>query len=377
MRSTMRSALFAGLLAGVLAGGAAAQGNAPAATPGPAASGAAAAAPEPKPDDSNAQRARSQPGNNAPFWRNVHDSGSAPGITSLPGAEKGVLIQPIVQYPGSRRTTAGEAWREVRNRWIIPYGGALIIIAVLAIAAFYFTRGPIGLHEPETGRVIERFTPFERATHWTTAISFSVLAISGLVMSFGKFLLLPVIGGALFGWLTYALKTAHNFFGPLFAVSMVVMFVDYLRHNLPQRGDLHWLMKGGGMLGGGEPPSHKFNAGEKIVFWGGMLVLGGAVVASGWVLDRLVPSMEYLRSDMHVAHMVHAIAAMFMMALFCGHIYLGSIGMKGAYHAMRTGYVDETWAREHHRYWYDDIRDGKIPAQRSGHPPPVVERRAT
>ena len=338
---------------------------APAASGAPAGAGTAAVVPEPSPADTNAQRAKTQPGNNAPFWRGVRESGTMPGVTNLPGAEQGVLIQAMTQYPGSNLTTAGEAWRQVRNRWIIPYGGSLIVIALLALALYYFARGPIGGHEPNTGRVIQRFTYFERAAHWSNAIAFSVLAISGLVMAFGKFLLLPLIGGALFGWLTYALKTAHNFVGPLFTVSLVIVFLTFLRSNMPGRDDLRWLAKGGGMFGGGEPPSHRFNAGEKLVFWIGVFVLGALVVSTGLVLDKVIPGLDYLRADMQVAHMWHSIGAMLMMALFLGHIYMGTIGMEGAYRAMKTGYVDEGWAREHHRYWYDDIRDGKIPVERS------------
>ena len=243
---------------------------------------------EPQPGDTNAQRSKSQPGNNAPFWRGVRESGTTPGVTNLPGAEQGVLIQAMTQYPGSRLTTAGEAWRQVRNHWIIPYGGSLIVIVLLALALYYFARGPLGGHEPNTGRVIQRFTYFERAAHWSNAIAFCVLAISGLVMAFGKFLLLPLIGGALFGWLTYVLKTAHNFVGPLFAVSLVIVFLTFLRSNMPSRDDLRWLAKGGGLFGGGEPPSHRFNAGEKLVFWGGVFVLGALVVSTGLVLDKVI-----------------------------------------------------------------------------------------
>jgi formate dehydrogenase subunit gamma len=320
---------------------------------------------EPKADESNAVRTKTQPGNNAPFWRAVRESGDQQGVTNLPGAEKGTLIQSFVQYPGSRYTTAGEAWRQARNQWIIPYGGALILIAMLAIGLFYWRRGPMGGHLPDTGRKIERFTYFERAAHWSVAISFVVLAVSGLVMAFGKFFLLPIIGATLFGWLTYALKTAHNFAGPVFSVALLVFIVTYVRDNLPRADDLKWLAKGGGMFGGEEVPSHRFNAGEKIVFWGGVIVLGLVVVGSGLVLDKLIPGMAYLRGDMQVAQMIHAVASVLMMAMFCGHIYLGSIGMKGAYQGMRTGYVDEGWAKEHHELWYDDIKAGKIPAQRS------------
>ncbi|WP_119354504.1 formate dehydrogenase subunit gamma [Azohydromonas sediminis] len=330
---------------------------------------------DPRPDESNAERAKSQPGNNAPFWRAVRESGEQAGYTSLPGAEKGVLIQSFVQYPGSRYTTAGEAWRQVRNNFILPYGGALLVIVALAIAMFYWRKGPLGGHERDTGRLIERFTPFERSAHWVNAIAFVVLAVSGIVMAWGKYFLLPVLGGTLFGWLTYALKNAHNFAGPLFSVSLVVVIVTFLRDNLPRKGDLGWLLRFGGLLGDREVPSHRFNAAEKLLFWGGVFVLGLIVAASGLVLDKVFPTLlEYTRGQMQVAHMIHAVAATLMMVAFMGHIYIGTIGMKGAYSAMRTGYVDEGWAKEHHELWYDDIKAGKIPAKRSAEaaPAPVV-----
>ncbi len=320
---------------------------------------------EPKPDETNAQRARSQPGNNAPIWRAARESGSQPGTTTAAGAEAGTLIQAFTQYPGSRLTTAGEAWRQTRNNWIIPYGGSLLLLVVVAIGLFYWRRGSMGGHLPDTGRVIERFTYLERAAHWSVAICFVVLAVSGVVMAYGKSFLLPIIGGTLFGWLTYALKTVHNFAGPLFAVALLVLIANYLRDNLPRPGDLHWLAKGGGMFGGQEIPSHRFNAGEKIVFWGGVMLLGLVVVGSGLWLDKLIPGLAYLRADMQIAQMIHSVASVLMMALFCGHIYLGTIGMQGAYQGMRTGYVDEAWAKEHHALWFDDIKAGKIPAQRS------------
>ncbi len=320
---------------------------------------------EPKPDETNAQRAKSQPGNNAPAWRAARDSGNSPGTTTASGAEAGTLIQAFTQYPGSRYTTAGEAWRQTRNNWIVPYGGSLLLLVVIAIGLFYWRRGSMGGHVPDTGRVIERFTYFERAAHWGVAISFVVLAVSGLVMAYGKFFLLPIIGGTLFGWLTYALKTAHNFAGPLFVVALLVFIVAYIRDNFPRAGDLNWLAKGGGMFGGQEIASHRFNAGEKVVFWGGVIVLGLIVAGSGLWLDKLIPGLAYLRADMQVAQMVHAVASVLMMAMFLGHIYLGTIGMKGAYQGMRTGYVDEGWAKEHHELWYDDIKAGKIPARRS------------
>ncbi|GAB3503519.1 formate dehydrogenase subunit gamma [Curvibacter fontanus] len=314
----------------------------------------------------NAERARVQPGNNAPVWRQV--GAGVTGYSSLPkdqAPEAGNLIQPFVQYPGSLLTNAGEAWRQVRNQWIIPYGGALILIALGAVGIFYWRKGSIRLHGSETGRKIERFTAFERSAHWANAIAFCILAISGLVMAFGKFFLHPVIGGTLYGWLTYVLKNLHNFAGPVFAVSLVVVFITFLRDNLPRKEDITWLLKGGGLFSGQEVPSHRFNAGEKVIFWGGVFLLGIIVVASGLFLDKLLPGFVYERGSMQIAHMVHAVATVLMMAMFIGHIYLGTIGMDGAYKAMKTGYVDETWAKEHHELWYDDVKAGKIPAQRT------------
>ena len=198
MRSLLRSFAAASALGAALLT-ASFSAQAQAAPAGPPAGFVAPA--EPKPDENNAQRAETQPGNNAPFWRAVRESGGQQGYTSLPGVEKGTLIQGFVQYPGSRLTTAGEAWRQVRNHWIIPYGGALLLLVTVAIAIFYWRKGPLGGHIADTGRTVERFTPFERAAHALNALAFVLLAISGIVMAFGKFFLLPVLGATLFGWL--------------------------------------------------------------------------------------------------------------------------------------------------------------------------------
>ena len=318
----------------------------------------------------NAERAKVQPGNNAPMWRQV--GSGVTGYSSLPKSEApeaGNLIQPFVKYPGSNLTNAGEAWRQVRNNWLIPYGGSLLVIVMLALAIVYFTKGPMKTTLPATGRKIERFTPFERAAHWANAIAFVALGVSGVVMAYGKFFLLPIIGGTLFGWLTYALKNLHNFAGPLFAVSLVVVFFTFLKDNWPEKGDLQWLLKGGGMLGGGHaPPTNRFNPGSKAIFWGGVFFLGMFIIASGFMLDKIIPGLVYERATMQIAHMVHGVTSVFLLAMFLAHAYLGSVGMDGAYEGMRHGYVDEAWAQEHHEYWYDDVKAGKIPAQRSQPP---------
>lgn len=380
----MKKAFYSALLLACVATGALAQNKAADAAPAAPVSGVVASDTgaiksqnimEVRPDanlepgyatQTNAERNKVQPGNNTPFWRQV--GAGVTGTSTLPfsqAPEAGNLIQPFVQYPGSSLTNAGEAWRQVRNNWIIPYGGALLLLVVVAIGLFFKAKGSIALHGAETGKKIERFTYFERAAHWTNAIAFVILAVSGVIMAFGKFFLHPVIGATLFGWLTYALKNAHNFVGPVFAVSLLVVLGTFLKDNLPKKEDLDWLLKGGGLFSGHEPTSHRFNAGEKAVFWGGVFFLGFIVVGSGLVLDKLLPGLVYERSTMQIAHMIHGVATVLMMALFIGHIYMGTIGMKGAYDGMSTGYVDETWAKEHHGLWYDDIKAGKIPAQRT------------
>jgi formate dehydrogenase subunit gamma len=314
----------------------------------------------------NGERTKVQPGNNAPVWRQV--GSGVTGTSSLPKSEApeaGNLIQPFVQYPGSSLTNAGEAWRQVRNNWLIPYGGAFILIVLGAIAVFYWRVGCIKLHDKPTGRLIERFTPFERSAHMINAAAFSILAISGLVMAFGKFFLLPVIGTTLFGWLAYVLKNAHNFAGPLFAVSLLIVIGTFIKDNMPAKGDMNWLLKGGGMFSEHEVKSGRFNAGEKMVFWAGVFVLGLVVVGSGLVMDKLVPGLDYSRSTMQVAHMVHSVSNILMVVMFMGHIYLGTLGTEGAFEGMKTGYVDETWAKEHHELWYEDVKAGRVPAQRS------------
>ncbi len=371
---------FAALALAAVSGLASAQ-SAPAAAPAPAVQSANildikdASSDPGYAEQNNAQRNQVQPGNNAPMWRQVGQG--VTGYSSLPKSqapEAGNLIQPFVQYPGSMLTNAGEAWRQTRNNLIIPYGGAFLVIVLGAIALFYWGKGTMRLHGAETGRQIERFTPFERSAHWANAIAFVVLAVSGIFMAFGKYFILPVVGSTIFGFITYVLKNAHNFAGPLFAVSLPIVFFTFVKDNLPSREDWAWLVRFGGMLGGQEVPSHRFNAGEKVLFWLGVFLLGAVVIASGLVLDKLIPGLIYERATMQVSHMIHAVAAVVMMAMFMGHIYMGTIGMQGAYKAMRTGYVDETWAKEHHELWANDIAAGKIPAQRSGAMPEPTTR---
>lgn len=311
-----------------------------------------------------AERTKVQPGNLAPTFREIKEGGR--NYSSLPAPEAGVLIQPKAQFFGqARATTAGEAWREYRNGPLTKIGGWLLIVAVLGIAAMYFIRGPIKLKEGRTGRLIERFTSVERLAHWIMAISFLILAATGITMLFGKYVVLPVFGHTLFGLLAYLCKSIHNFVGPVFTVSTVAVFVIYVKDNLPEASDLKWLIRAGGAIGKGHVSAGRFNAGEKLWFWGGVVALGLVVSASGFVLDMLFPGIEYTRGNMQIANAIHLAGAVLFASMSLAHIYIGTIGMEGAYEAMRTGYVDDTWAKEHHDLWYDDVKSGKVPRVRT------------
>jgi formate dehydrogenase subunit gamma len=325
------------------------------AAPGAMAQGAPAAPPaatSASPSDgaeAQALRQRTQPGNNAPVWREVNSGQEH--FTTLPRNEGGVLIQ-----------RWGESWRQLRNGPVTQVGGWALVLTVVAAAGFFAWRGRIKLSEPRTGRKIERFTLVERTIHWSMAISFVLLALTGLSLLFGKHVVVPLVGHGAFSWIAAAAKLVHNYLGPLFAVTVVCAFVAFVRDNIPNRGDLLWARKAGGLLNGEHVPSHRFNAGEKTWFWGGVFLLGLAVSASGFVLD--FPNFEQTRATMQLAWTVHVIGALLFMMGAVGHVYIGTIGMEGAYEAMRTGYVDETWAREHHEWWYDDVVAGRIPAHR-------------
>jgi formate dehydrogenase subunit gamma len=315
--------------------------SAPAAQPGSAAA-----------TKQQVERGVSQPGNNAPVWREVR-SGQNNNYTTVKGREAGVLVQ-----------SSGDTWRQIRNGPITVYGGWIVVLVALAIAAFYVTRGPIKTRDKPTGNLIYRFSVVERWAHWTMAISFCLLAVTGLITLFGKHVLLPVIGYTLFSWLAILGKNVHNFVGPVFMASIVVFFVIYVKDNWPSKDDAHWIATGGGLFSGKHVASGRFNAGEKSWFWFGVVGLGVISSISGLIM--LFPNLEQLRLTMQQAHVVHSVSGVLFLTLALGHIYVGTIGIEGSYQAMRTGYVDESWAKDHHETWYEETKQGGTQAPTGG-----------
>ncbi|HEX3098174.1 MAG TPA: formate dehydrogenase subunit gamma [Usitatibacter sp.] len=287
-----------------------------------------------------------------PGWNNPPTNWDAvserPQYASLPGRERNVLIQ-----------GAGREWRSLRNGPATQIGGWAIVLVLAAIIVFYLIKGPIRLHGAPTGRLIERFNAVERAAHWTMAASFVTLGLTGIIMFFGKYLILPWLGYTGFSWLTIVSKNLHNFVGPLFIFSIIVGFLIFVKDNFLRSMDWKWMAHFGGMFSGHEMPSGRFNGMEKMWFWGGLTVLGLVMSVTGLILD--FPNWNQAREAMQLSNLVHVTAAVIFIVLSFAHIYMGTIGMEGAYRAMRDGYVDEEWAREHHSIWYEEVKQGKRP----------------
>jgi formate dehydrogenase subunit gamma len=250
-----------------------------------------------------------------------------------------VLIQP-----------AGRTWdhfHQVTLHWL---GGIAILGTLAALAASYFFLGRLRISAGRSGRKVLRFKAFERFVHWLTAVSFVVLGITGLNITFGKRLLLPLIGNDAFSAFSQAAKYAHNFISFPFVLALVLIIVIFIKDNIPDKIDIEWLKQGGGFIKSKHAPARRFNAGEKLVFWGA-LGAGAAVSVSGFLL--LFPFYVTDIFGMQIAQVVHSVVAVLFVALILGHIYIGTLGMEGAFEAMWTGEVDYNWAKEHHDLWLE------------------------
>lgn len=298
------------------------------------------------------QQQQTQPLNNAPVWREVRSEDA--GFVTIKTPEAGVLIQ-----------SEGMLWRALRNGPVTFYGGVLLLLVPTAIGLFYLRKGSLKLHEPPTGRKAQRFSGFERFVHWGTAISFVILSLSGLAMLFGKHVLTPVLGHWLAAMLILAGKTLHNYLGPVFLAFLIVMIVSYARDNFWEACDALWIRKVGGLASGEHVPSGRFNFGEKAWFWIGVTLLGLTVSGTGLVLD--FPNFGQTRGVLQTISLIHDVAATLLILMSLGHIYMGTLGVEGALDSMKTGEVDEAWAKEHHEYWYNDIKAGK-----TGRPGPAA-----
>lgn len=267
------------------------------------------------------------------------------GRISIPDANARFLEQP-----------QGRTWRMFHERWAPWIAGVAILGVTLALIVFFLVRGRIRLEESERSRAtILRFDGFERFTHWTVATSFLLLAFTGLNYIFGKRLLMPLIGPAAFGDVTQWAKYVHNFVAWPFMFGIVVMAFIWARDNAPRGVDWVWLKAGGGLLSRSRAhlSAGRFNAGQKIMFWG-VLVAGFVMSATGLVL--MFPLRVTDVGGMQWASGIHSLLGVVFFASILAHIYIGTIGMEGAFRAMGEGEVDLAWAQRHHDLWVAEQR---------------------
>jgi formate dehydrogenase subunit gamma len=270
------------------------------------------------------------------------------GRITIPDAQESVLIQP-----------QGQKWRhfhQVTLHWI---GGIAMIGMLVLLAVFYLVRGTVKISSGRSGRTILRFDALERTVHWMTAVSFIVLGISGLNITFGRSLLLPLMDPQTFTNFSEALKYAHNYLSFPFTIGILFMLFMWVKDNIPDRTDLEWLKEGGGMVGDKHPPARRFNAGQKGIFW--IVVLGGVAMAiSGYLLMFPFYAGTGI-ADMQWAQVIHGVIGVLFIAAIFAHIYIGTLGMEGAFEAMGEGEVDVNWAKEHHSLWVKEEM-GKSPS---------------
>jgi formate dehydrogenase subunit gamma len=262
------------------------------------------------------------------------------GRIDIPNERARVLLQP-----------AGRQWdhfHEITLHWL----GAIVIVGMIAaLAAAYLVIGRLRISKGRSGRKVLRFSSFERFSHWLTAASFVVLGLTGLNITFGKIVLLPIIGPEAFSSMSEAAKYVHNYVSAAFVIGLVLIVALWIKDNLPQKVDIDWIKQGGGFIKSKHAPSGRFNAGEKLVFWFA-LGAGAAVIISGCLL--IFPFYVTDIAGMQIAQVVHAVIAVLFIAVIIAHIYIGTLGMEGAFEAMATGEVDLNWAKEHHDLWLEE-----------------------
>jgi formate dehydrogenase subunit gamma len=272
------------------------------------------------------------------------------GRIDIPDQRESVLIQP-----------AGRTW-DYFHEVILHWFGTIVILGMIVVLAIaYFVLGRMRISAGRAGIKVPRFTGFERFSHWLTAVSFVVLGLTGLNITFGKLVLLPLIGPDNFSDLSQAAKYVHNFVSFSFVVGLILIVELWIKDNIPRKADIEWLKEGGGFIKSKHPPAGRFNAGEKLVFWFA-LGAGAAVIVSGYLL--MFPFYATDIAGMQIAQTVHAIVAVLFVAVILGHIYIGTLGMEGAFEAMGEGSVDLNWAKEHHSLWSEEMRAAGVDSHR-------------
>jgi formate dehydrogenase subunit gamma len=272
--------------------------------------------------------------------------GNVAGRITIPDQNAGYLIKPD-----------NKLWAALQGDTLHQISIWAVIGMVALLTLFYVIRGKIRVDGGLSGRKILRFNTIERFAHWTLASTFIILALSGLNLIIGKTVILPLLGEGAFGTLSAWGKIAHNYLAWPFMVALVMVLLLWVVHNIPNRLDLEWIKQGGGLVKKGvHPPAKKFNAGQKIIFWA--VIAGGAALSYTGVM-LLFPAVAGTPADWQFFQTIHALTAAVLSAIIIAHIYIGSVGMEGAFDAMGSGEVDENWAKEHHSLWVEEVKGAK------------------
>jgi formate dehydrogenase subunit gamma len=299
------------------------------------------------PSDRQAAPVVTVPNPGSDLWRNVRArTGEPAGLTQVRGVETGRLINPN-----------GDKFQQFRSDQIIEKGKWVLVAVVGILLAFFLISGRARIKSGLTGEKILRFDIYKRVLHWVMAVLFLFLAITGLILLFGRYFMLPWMGPEAFGVVASASKEGHNLFGPLFLLSVIMFLFSYACRNIPRWVDIKWMFRMGGLLGKGHPDAGFFNGGEKIWFW---LVMVGGLIISVTGLVLVMQMFGQGRELMQLSLIVHAIAAIILIGGSFGHMYM-SFNIEGAMDSMTTGYVEKNWAKEHHNLWADKCeQDGKV-----------------
>ena len=278
------------------------------------------------------------------LWMNVrHNTESTKMTSQVKNVDSNMLInQQAVR------------WTHFRMNQLISYGSIALVSITSLILLFYLIRGKIKIKGGLSGNMVHRFSDYERVLHWVLAIVFLFLAVTGLTLLFGRSLLIPIMGNEIFSVLASASKESHNLFGPIFLFSLILMLVRFVRRNIYAKGDLTWLLRGGGIIGHSPVTGGFFNMGEKTWYWL-VILIGLAISLSGLIL--VSPNMGQSRMIMELSHVVHGVGAILLIAISFGHVYLASMGTEGTLESMKTGYVDIKWAEEHHDRWAKECHE--------------------
>ena len=204
---------------------------------------------------------------------------------------------------------------------------------------------------PSGHDLIVRYTPNDRSNHWITAISFILLALSGLAMFHpAMFWLSALFGGG--QWM----RILHPFIGLVMFFSFALLALRFWHHNLLDRTDVQWLKQIGDVLENREedlPEVGRYNAGQKLLFFT-MVACLLLLLLSGIVIWRRYFSFYFPIGLIRLAAVVHAASAFVLIVGIVVHIY-AALWIKGSIGAMVRGTVTLGWARKHHPRWFREV----------------------